>query len=97
MLTWISIVLWGLAIGESGAKDGIWCDDAKDMSSPSAVSSCGDEAVGVLDADMPPDDAWEAIATVEEEKLRNMANIESALEIFGVLKSVMNVEIPAEQ
>lgn len=50
------------------------------------MSSCGDEAVGVLDADIPPEDALEAIAAVEDEKFLNIAKIESALEIFGVLK-----------
>lgn len=36
---------------------------------------------------MPPDEAREAIAIADEdEKLRNMARIESALEIFGVLR-----------
>lgn len=36
--------------------------------------------------DTPPDDALETIAADDEEKFRNIAKIESALEIFGVLK-----------
>lgn len=70
--------------GESGAKDGI-CDEAIDMSSASTVSSCGDDADGVLDTETPPDDALDTIAADDEEKLRNIARIESALEILGVL------------
>lgn len=78
------MVLCGLETGESGASDGM-CDEARDTSS-STVSSCGDEAVGVLDADIPPEDALDTMAADDEEKLRNIASIESALEIFGVLK-----------
>lgn len=39
--------------------------------------------MGVLDAEIPPDGA---LARVDDEKLRNIANIESALDIFGCLK-----------
>lgn len=39
--------------------------------------------MGVLEADIPPE---EARARADDEKLRNIANIESALDIFGVLK-----------
>lgn len=53
------------------------------------MSSCGDDAEGVLDIDAPPDDALETIAADDEEKLRNIARIESALEIFGVLKNII--------
>lgn len=58
-------------------------EEARDKSSASAVSSCGEDAVGVLEADIPPE---EARARADDEKLRNIANIESALDIFGVLK-----------
>lgn len=40
----------------------------------------------MLEADTPPDDAREAMAADDDEKFRNIARIESALEIFGVLK-----------
>lgn len=72
--------------GESGANDGI-CEDAKDISSASTVSSCGDEADGLLDTDTPPDEARETIAADDDEKFLNIAKIESALEIFGVLRN----------
>lgn len=78
------MVLCGLKTGESGASDGM-CDDDSDMSSASTVSSCGDDAVGVLEAEMPPDDAREMMAADDDEKFRNIAKMESALEIFGVL------------
>lgn len=77
--------MWGLVIGESGASDGI-CEEASDISSPSIVSSCGDDAEGVLETETPPEEARDTIAADDEEKLRNMARIESALDIFGVLK-----------
>lgn len=88
------MVLCGLKTGESGASDGM-CDDDSDMSSASTVSSCGDDAVGVLEAEMPPDDAREMMAADDDEKFRNIAKMESALEIFGVLlvKFKRNVEI----
>lgn len=70
--------------GESGASDGN-CEDASDTSSASTVSSCGDDADGVLDKETPPDDARETMAADDDEKFRNIARIESALEIFGVL------------
>lgn len=38
----------------------------------------------MLEADIPPDDALDT-AAVDDEKFRNIASIESALEIFGVL------------
>lgn len=86
------MVLCGLKTGESGASDGI-CDDDSDTSSPSTVSSCGDDAVGVLEAEKPPDEAREMMAADDDEKFRNIARMESALEIFGVLlaKFVSNV------
>lgn len=71
--------------GESGANEGM-CDEAMDISSASTVSSCGEEAEGVLDTETPPDDARDTIAADDDEKFRNIARIESALEIFGVLK-----------
>lgn len=40
----------------------------------------------MLDADIPPEDARDTSAADDDEKLRNIAKIESALEIFGVLK-----------
>lgn len=72
--------------GESGASEGM-CEDASDISSASTVSSCGDDPEGVLEAETPPEDARETIAADDDEKLRNMARIESALDIFGVLRS----------
>lgn len=39
----------------------------------------------MLEADTPPDEALEMIAADDDEKFRNIARIESALEIFGVL------------
>lgn len=71
--------------GESGANEGM-CEDAIDKSSASTVSSCGDEAEGVLDKEIPPEDARDTIAADDDEKFRNIARIESALEIFGCLK-----------
>lgn len=71
--------------GESGANEGI-CEEASDMSSASTVSSCGEDAEGVLDTETPPEDARETIAAEDDEKFRNIARMESALEIFGVLK-----------
>lgn len=56
-----------------------------DTSSASIVSSCGDDAVGVLDIESPPEDARE-VRAADDEKFRNIANIESALDIFEVLK-----------
>lgn len=85
IITCISIVLCGLRTGESGANDGMW-EEAIDRSSASTVSSCGEDAEGVLDADIPPEDARDTSAADDDEKLRNIAKIESALEIFGVLK-----------
>lgn len=79
-------MLCGREIGESGAKEGI-CEEAIDKSSASTVSSCGEDADGVLDADTPADDARDASAADDDEKLRNMARIESALDIFGVLRN----------
>lgn len=47
---------------------------------------------------MPPEEARETIAADDEEKLRNIARIESALDIFGVLKchkgQVKNTALP---
>lgn len=60
------------------------------MSSPSTVSSCGDDADGVLDADMPPEDARDTIAAEDDEKLRNIARMESALDILGCLSTKTN-------
>lgn len=52
----------------------------------------------MLEADMPPEEARETIAADDEEKLRNIARIESALDIFGVLKchkgQVKNTALP---
>lgn len=78
--------------GESGANEGM-CEEAIDRSSASTVSSCGDEAEGVLDTETPPDDARDTIAAEDEEKFRNIARIESALEIFGCLKKTFMYQV----
>jgi hypothetical protein len=64
--------------GESRVKlddeRGVGTDDVDDSSDP-AISSCGLEAVGVVDGDT----LCEEEPAVAEEKLRNIARIESAL------------------
>lgn len=40
----------------------------------------------MLDNDTPPDEARDTIAADDDEKLRNIARMESALDIFGVLE-----------
>lgn len=59
--------------GESGGPllldTGVWLEE----SSEPATSSCGEEAVGVVDGDMPP-----TPTPPTPVKLRNMASIESA-------------------
>lgn len=39
----------------------------------------------MLDIETPPEDPLETMAAEDDEKLRNIARIESALEILGVL------------
>lgn len=45
----------------------------------------------MLDMETPPDDARDTIAADDDEKFRNIARIESALEIFGVLIKRQNL------
>lgn len=59
---------------------GVCIEDVEDSSSP-AMSSCGLEAVGVVEGDTLRDEG-RLIPAELDEKLRNMARIESALAGF---------------
>lgn len=57
-------------------------DDVDDSSSP---PSCGLDADGVVDGDIIIDDGM-CDMTLVDAKLRNIANIESALDTFGLMR-----------
>lgn len=60
---------------------GVRTSDVDDSSSP-AISSCGDDAVGVDDGEIMSE-AGILKPAFEEEKFLNIAKMESALETFG--------------
>lgn len=61
---------------------GVGMDDVDDSSSP---PSCGLDIDGEVDGDMIIDDGICDITLVDA-KLRNMANMESALDTFGLMR-----------
>ena len=78
--TGTSMVLWWCMMGLSGAPLENDTGDVDDSSSP-AISSCGDDAVGVVDGDTFSDGGKFTPAELVE-KFRNIARIESALAGF---------------